>query len=159
MRTIHTGIALRRTAAGPALPGGAVAVDGDRITAVGPLAEVTAATPGARVRDWPGVLGPGLLADAVRELAAAPDPGSLRQAIHALLRRGVTTVPDAPADPPAVRAALDRAGLSRTPRTGTPGTGTPGTLTVGARADLAVFDPEGACLATVLAGRLVHRRV
>jgi hypothetical protein len=31
-------------------------------------------------------------------------------------------------------------------------------LAVGARADLAVFAEDGSCLATVLAGRLVHRR-
>lgn len=39
---------------------GAVAVDGDRITALGPYDEVAAAYPSARVRQWPGVIAPGL---------------------------------------------------------------------------------------------------
>ncbi|MFJ6466524.1 imidazolonepropionase-like domain-containing protein [Streptomyces sp. NPDC091387] len=39
---------------------GAVAVEGDRITALGPYDEVAAAHPTARVRQWPGVIAPGL---------------------------------------------------------------------------------------------------
>ncbi|MEW1690961.1 imidazolonepropionase-like domain-containing protein [Streptomyces sp. NPDC091265] len=39
---------------------GAVAVEGDRIVALGPYDEVTAAHPAARVRRWPGVIAPGL---------------------------------------------------------------------------------------------------
>jgi len=39
---------------------GAVAVDGDRIAALGPYDEVVGAHPAARVRQWPGVLTPGL---------------------------------------------------------------------------------------------------
>ncbi|MGW0289962.1 imidazolonepropionase-like domain-containing protein [Streptomyces tuirus] len=39
---------------------GAVAVDGDRVIAVGPYDEVAEDAPGARVRRWPGVLTPGL---------------------------------------------------------------------------------------------------
>lgn len=39
---------------------GAVAVEGDRITALGPYDEVAAAHPAARVRQWPGVIAPGL---------------------------------------------------------------------------------------------------
>lgn len=39
---------------------GAVAVDGDRIVALGPYDEVAAAHPAARVRQWPGVITPGL---------------------------------------------------------------------------------------------------
>ncbi|MFH8756493.1 imidazolonepropionase-like domain-containing protein [Streptomyces atroolivaceus] len=39
---------------------GAVAVDGDRIVALGPYDVVAAAHPAARVRRWPGVLTPGL---------------------------------------------------------------------------------------------------
>ncbi|PSK62380.1 hypothetical protein B0E53_05705 [Micromonospora sp. MH33] len=34
----------------------------------------------------------------------------------------------------------------------------PAALEVGGRADLAVFGADGSCLATVVAGRLVHRR-
>jgi cytosine/adenosine deaminase-related metal-dependent hydrolase len=40
--------------------GGAVAVDGDRIVALGPYDLVMDAHPAARVRQWPGVLTPGL---------------------------------------------------------------------------------------------------
>ncbi|MFE5240890.1 MULTISPECIES: imidazolonepropionase-like domain-containing protein [unclassified Streptomyces] len=43
-----------------AVPGGAVAVDGDRIVALGPYDRVMEAHPAARVRRWPGVLTPGL---------------------------------------------------------------------------------------------------
>ncbi|MEU8627661.1 hypothetical protein [Streptomyces sp. NPDC048669] len=39
---------------------GAVAVEGDRIVALGPYEEVAAAHPAARVRQWPGVITPGL---------------------------------------------------------------------------------------------------
>ncbi|MFJ4853691.1 imidazolonepropionase-like domain-containing protein [Streptomyces sp. NPDC088730] len=39
---------------------GAVAVDGDRIVALGPYGTVAAAHPAARVRQWPGVIAPGL---------------------------------------------------------------------------------------------------
>ncbi|MFF1926438.1 hypothetical protein ACFVW8_38485 [Streptomyces sp. NPDC058221] len=39
---------------------GAVAVEGDRIVALGPYDEVAAAHPAARVRQWPGVITPGL---------------------------------------------------------------------------------------------------
>ncbi|MFD0023622.1 hypothetical protein [Streptomyces sp. NPDC058382] len=39
---------------------GAVAVDGDRVVAIGPYEEVAAAHPAARVRQWPGVITPGL---------------------------------------------------------------------------------------------------
>ncbi|MEV0782709.1 hypothetical protein AB0I52_06920 [Streptomyces sp. NPDC050423] len=39
---------------------GAVAVEGDRIVAIGPYDEVVAAHPAARVRQWPGVITPGL---------------------------------------------------------------------------------------------------
>ncbi len=39
---------------------GAVAVDGGRIVALGPYEAVAAAHPAARVRQWPGVIAPGL---------------------------------------------------------------------------------------------------
>ncbi|MFF1837363.1 hypothetical protein ACFVXE_24615 [Streptomyces sp. NPDC058231] len=56
---------------------GAVAVDGDRIVALGPYEEIVAAHPAARVRQWPGVLTPGLRQwHAVRLLTRCyhPDP-------------------------------------------------------------------------------------
>ncbi|WP_432119087.1 amidohydrolase family protein [Streptomyces sp. bgisy032] len=64
MLTIHTAPLVLPAGADPAperaLTEGAVLVDGDRITAVGPYDEVSAGAPGARVRRWPGVLTPGL---------------------------------------------------------------------------------------------------
>ncbi|MFE7748179.1 hypothetical protein [Streptomyces sp. NPDC057428] len=60
MLTVHVApLVLPVGAAG--VPGGAVAVDGDLITAFGPYDEVLAAHPAARVRQWPGVLTPGLV--------------------------------------------------------------------------------------------------
>ncbi|GGR22599.1 hypothetical protein WEB32_15735 [Streptomyces netropsis] len=61
MLTLHTAGLLLTAAPGAApVPGGAVAVDGDTIVAIGAYEEVAAAHPGARVRRWPGVLTPGL---------------------------------------------------------------------------------------------------
>lgn len=54
-----------------------VAVDGDRIVALGPYEDVAAAHPAARVRRWPGLLTPGLRQDRARELLTRcyhPDP-------------------------------------------------------------------------------------
>ncbi|MFI9242265.1 imidazolonepropionase-like domain-containing protein [Streptomyces sp. NPDC053086] len=59
MLTIHAAPLVLPVGAAP-VADGAVVVDGDRITAVGPYAEVAAAAPGARVRRWPGALTPGL---------------------------------------------------------------------------------------------------
>lgn len=57
MLTVHAApLVLPVGAAG--VDGGAVAVDGDRIVAVGPYDVVTAAHPAARIRRWPGVLTP-----------------------------------------------------------------------------------------------------
>lgn len=56
---------------------GAVAVDGDRIAAIGPYEEVAAAHPAARVRRWPGLLTPGLRQDRAGALLTRcyhPDP-------------------------------------------------------------------------------------
>jgi hypothetical protein len=70
--------------------------------------------------------------------------------VHALLLRGVTAVAPTPLrDDPGLGPAAARVGLP---------VGTPAPLAVGSRADFAVFAPDGACLATVLGGRLVHRR-
>ncbi|WP_309096504.1 hypothetical protein [Streptomyces sp.] len=59
MLTIHAAPLVLPAGADP-VTDGAVAVDGDRITAVGPYEDVADETPGARVRRWPGVLTPGL---------------------------------------------------------------------------------------------------
>ncbi|SFE75759.1 hypothetical protein SAMN05216251_10588 [Actinacidiphila alni] len=165
MLTLHVAPLLRLTADGEAAPDGAVLVDGGRVVAVGPMDEVAAAHPEARVRRWRGTIGPGLVADGVRVLLEETyhedpnDPGrardrteSVRRGIHGLLTRGVTGVVDDLTDGD-VRAAVDRTGLLRL----WPGTTSPG-LAPGGRADLAVFDSEGSCVATVLGGRIVHRR-
>ncbi|WP_406146753.1 imidazolonepropionase-like domain-containing protein [Streptomyces sp. NBC_01012] len=198
-----------------AVAGGAVAVEGDRIVAIGPYDGVTAAHPTARVRRWPGVLTPGLRQwDGVALLTRCyhPDPreadelgeqpltgadfealagrmdeprraGSVRRGLQRMLRHGTTHVAG-PFDDHAVRTAVARSGLTAVAGApgGPPGEpdldpfarggGLPGSvhapLTVGGRADLAVFDaPDeaalvaagaGTCVATVLGGRLVHRR-
>lgn len=133
MLTIHSGT-----------DGTALLVDGGLVAAVGPLDALRAAHPGARVRSWPGALRPGLTHEG--GLPQAPTP---RERVHALLLRGVTAVATAPADP-ALRSALDRSGLLPA-RQAPP-------LEPGVRADFAVFDGQGACLATVVGGRLLHRR-
>ncbi|WP_069171255.1 imidazolonepropionase-like domain-containing protein [Streptomyces griseus] len=193
----------------------AVAVDGDRVVALGPYEAVVAAHPAARVRRWPGVLTPGLrqwhgpelltrryhpdpreahelgeeplTAAEFERLGGRPDgprrAGSVRRGLQRMLRHGTTHLAG-PFDDPAVHTAVLRSGL--TPVAAAPG-GLPaepdldpfvqgrdlagsvhGPLTVGGRADLAVFDvPDeaalvaagaGTCVATVLGGRLVHRR-
>lgn len=214
MLTIHAAPLVLPVGAA-AVDGGAVAVDGDRIVAIGPYDVVTSAHPGARVRQWPGVLTPGLRQwDAVALLTRCyhPDPreadelgeqpltgadferlagrmdeprraGSVRRGLQRMLSHGTTHVAG-PFDDHAVRTAVARSGLTAV--AGAPG-GLPGgpgldpfargrdlpgsvhaPLTAGGRADLAVFDvPDeaalvaagaGSCVATVLGGRLVHRR-
>ncbi|HWU04966.1 MAG TPA: hypothetical protein VN520_00915 [Streptomyces sp.] len=213
MLTVHAApLVLPVGAAG--IADGAVAVDGDRIVALGPYDGVTAAHPAARVRQWPGVLTPGLRQwDGVALLTRCyhPDPreadelgeqpltgadferlagrmdeprraGSVRRGLQRMLRHGTTHVAGAFTDP-AVRTAVGRAGLTVVPPVGGPAGGPDldpfaggrdlaaaahGPLAVGGRADLAVFDvPDEAalcaagartCVATVLGGRLVHRR-
>ncbi|MBK5996832.1 hypothetical protein JHN53_35520 [Streptomyces sp. MBT58] len=194
---------------------GAVAVDGDRIAAIGPYEEVVAAHPTARVRRWPGLLTPGLRQDRARELLTGcyhPDPreagelgelplwgeeferlaatmdtarraGSARRGLQRMLRYGTTHVVGTfGADEPALRTALSRSGLVQVPAAKGPAAPPDldpfasggdlaatahGPLAVGGRADFAAFDvaDEAAlraggartCVATVLAGRLVHR--
>ncbi|NEB97475.1 imidazolonepropionase-like domain-containing protein [Streptomyces anulatus] len=215
MLTIHAAPLVLPVGAA-AVVDGAVAVDGDRIAALGPYEEVAAAHPAARVRRWPGLLTPGLRQDRALELltrcyhpdpresdelgelplwgeeferlAATMDParrsGSVRRGLQRMLRHGTTHLAG-PLDTedPALRTAVARSGLvvrdlPSSARSGPPDldpfaaggdlartAGAP--LTVGGRADLAVFDvPDEtalraggarACVATVLAGRLVHR--
>ncbi|MEU5369162.1 hypothetical protein ABZ362_09265 [Streptomyces sp. NPDC005951] len=76
MLTIHAAPLVLPVGAA-AVVDGAVAVDGDRIAALGPYEEVAAAHPAARVRRWPGLLTPGLGQDRARELLTRcyhPDP-------------------------------------------------------------------------------------
>ncbi|MET7569563.1 hypothetical protein ABZT04_13830 [Streptomyces sp. NPDC005492] len=134
MLTIHT-----------ADKGGAVAVEGARIAGVGTLAEVQERFPGARVRSWPGVLGPARVHE-----GPLPDAPSPRERIHAVLKMGATAVLAEHVDSPELRSAAERNDvvILAAPR--------PAVLS--GRADLAVFDEAGTCIATVCAGRLVHRR-
>ncbi|WP_228543738.1 hypothetical protein [Micromonospora sp. S-DT3-3-22] len=132
---------------GGPLSGWAVLVDGDRIEAVGPADELTRAYPEVRVRRWTGILGPALVHDGPLPPAASP-----RERVHALLRAGVGAVLAAYLTDPALRAAATRNDVAVLD------TARPPTLTAGSRADLAVFADDGRCLATVVAGRLVHRR-
>ncbi|MGW3583880.1 imidazolonepropionase-like domain-containing protein [Streptomyces rubiginosohelvolus] len=76
MLTIHAAPLVLPVGAA-AVADGAVAVDGDRIAALGPYEEVAAAHPAARVRRWPGLLTSGLRQDRARELLTRcyhPDP-------------------------------------------------------------------------------------
>ncbi len=76
MLTIHAAPLVLPVGAA-AVVDGAVAVDGDRIAALGPYEEVAAAHPAARVRRWPGLIAPGLRQDRARELLTRcyhPDP-------------------------------------------------------------------------------------
>ncbi|MFI2079918.1 imidazolonepropionase-like domain-containing protein [Streptomyces rubiginosohelvolus] len=76
MLTIHAAPLVLPVGAA-AVADGAVAVDGDRIAALGPYEEVAAAHPAARIRRWPGLLTPGLRQDRARELLTRcyhPDP-------------------------------------------------------------------------------------
>ncbi|WP_330174222.1 hypothetical protein OG875_12110 [Streptomyces sp. NBC_01498] len=214
MLTIHAAPLVLPVGAA-AVADGAVAVDGDRIAALGPYDEVLAAHPAARVRRWPGLLTPGLRQDRARELLTRcyhPDPreagelgelplwgeefarltatmdatrraGSVRRGLQRMLRHGTTHLAGPfDADDAALRTAVSRSGLIPVRAPGLP-TGPPdldpfaaggdlartahGPLTPGGRADFAVFDvPDetalyaggaGTCVATVLAGRLVHR--
>ncbi|SEO14375.1 hypothetical protein SAMN05216267_1018106 [Actinacidiphila rubida] len=155
MLSLHTADVVEPGGGRPAVPGGAVLVDGSTIAAVGVLAELAAASPAARVRKWGGVLGPGREA---RGLDVPPGPAgggarergeAARRAAHELLRRGVTAVAG-PLEDPVVRGAVARSGLVL-------GGAVP--LAAGGRADFCVFAPDGTCVATVVAGRVLHRRV
>ncbi|WP_243707342.1 hypothetical protein [Micromonospora sp. KC606] len=147
VRTVHAATRLRTTLDGKPIPDRAVLLTGDRIEAVASLAELTEAYPTVRVRRWAGTLGPALVHDG--PLPPAPSP---RERVHALFRAGVAAVPAAYLTDPELRAAAVRNDMAVLdgPR--------PPVLVTGGRADLAVFADDGTCLATVVAGRLVHRR-
>jgi cytosine/adenosine deaminase-related metal-dependent hydrolase len=132
--TLHTGS-----------DGTAVAVDGERIAALGPAAELEAAYPQARVRRWDGAVMAGGL-----HRGALPDAPSARERVYALLRSGATAAEPAAFADPELRSAAHRNGLATDGHTPV--------LAVGGRADLTVLAADGSCLATVLGGRLVHRR-
>ncbi|MFC9628132.1 hypothetical protein ACFTY8_02345 [Streptomyces mirabilis] len=147
MLTIHTAEELRVSWDTDPLKDGAVAVEGDRVAGTGPLDVLLERFPGARVRSWPGALGPALVHEG--PLPEAPSP---RERVHAVLKSGATAVLAEYADTADLRAAASRNEVAVLPRTRE-------TAIVDAgRADLAVFDADGACIATVCAGRLVHRR-
>jgi hypothetical protein len=131
----------------PSSAGDAVAVRGDLIEAVGPRAELLARYPGSRVREWPGQLRPALV-----HTAPVPSAPTSRERVHALLRLGATAVLAEHLDDANLRNAVVRTGVRVLPAAVTV------ELLPAARADLAVFDADGVCVATVLAGRVVHRR-
>ncbi|MDX3454247.1 hypothetical protein PV396_20240 [Streptomyces sp. ME02-8801-2C] len=146
MLTIHAADEVRVGWDMEPLEEGAVAVDGNRVAAVGPLSEVAERFPGARVRRWPGVLGPGLVHE-----GPLPDAPTPRERVHAVLKGGAVAVLEAYVTSPDLRSAAERNEVAVLASTRTPA------LVEGERADLAVFD-GGTCVATVCAGRLVHRR-
>jgi hypothetical protein len=147
VRTIHAAPLLRHTLDDEPTPGGAVLIVDNRIEAVGPLDELAAAYPQVRVRRWAGTLGPALVHDG--PLPAGPTP---RERVHALFRLGAAAVLAGQVTEPDLRAAAVRNGVVVLDRARPPA------LIPTGRADLAVFADDGTCLATVVAGRLVHRR-
>ncbi|MFF7053824.1 hypothetical protein ACFY94_36255 [Streptomyces griseorubiginosus] len=181
MLTIHTADQLLRGDGEPPLPSGAVLVDGRAIAAVGAYEELTAAHPTARVRRWPGVITPGLLNPHGQELLEQtyhPDPredlgsepltgealsaldmtearwgASARRGVQRLLAQGTVAV-TGPLRRPTVIDAVHRSGLRI--QDGPTGAVLPA-LVPGADATFAIFAaPE--CVATVIKGRLLHRR-
>ncbi|WP_329135271.1 hypothetical protein OG552_21315 [Streptomyces sp. NBC_01476] len=147
MLTLHTAGLLLPGGGRAAVPGGGVLVDGDRIAALGAAGELTPAYPAARVRTWPGTLRAGLV-----HTGPLPAAATARERVHAVLRLGACAL-TSPDLTDAERAAASRLGVLLVPV----GSG-PADLTAGGRADLAVLLPDGTCVATVVAGRLLHRR-
>lgn len=171
MRTLHVGED----------DGHALLVDGDRIAALGPAQRLAAEHPTARMRRWAGRIEAGSRASdaaAVLERTYHPDPReadtlgveplsdeatlaaleltptrwgeSARRGVRHLLASGVTCVVG-PLTTDAARNAVRRAGLPVCDAAYVP------RLEVGGRADFTVRTAEGRCLATALAGRLLHR--
>ncbi|MFK4100971.1 imidazolonepropionase-like domain-containing protein [Streptomyces sp. NPDC019531] len=184
MLTIHTADLVVFGDGRPSLPGGAVLVEGRQITAVEVYDDLAAAYPSARVRRWPGVLTPGLVNPYGRELLEQsyhPDPredlgdepltgealesldmtdarwgASARRGVQRMLTQGTVAVVG-PLRRPAVIDAVHRSGLTIEHRF-TEGPLIP--LLPGADATFAAFDTPDltTCVATVIKGRLLHRR-
>ncbi|GAA1220105.1 hypothetical protein GCM10009665_07680 [Kitasatospora nipponensis] len=141
MLTLHRAALLQAdpAATAPPLAEGAVLVRGDRVAALGPFAELAAAHPTARVRDWgAGRLVPGLVQpyghlllegryhpdprEELGELPLALPPagvdeahyggrgGSARRGLQRMLAHGTTALAG-PFEHPAVRTAVSRSGL------------------------------------------------
>ncbi|MDN0193610.1 hypothetical protein [Streptomyces sp. S.PNR 29] len=191
--------------------GRALAVEGAWIAAAGPLEQLAAAHPRARVRQWPGILTPGLVnmhGTELLEEAYHPDPreadqlgtepltgdalaalalddarwgASARRAVQRMLAHGTVAAACEELRNRAVRDAVHRSGLGVVGRLGRPGgvpsldpyaSGLPVRFAPprerGSAARFAFFDvPDEAalpgvgaasCVATVVDGRLVHRR-
>ncbi|PWI17223.1 hypothetical protein DI272_25965 [Streptomyces sp. Act143] len=147
METIHAADEVRYTWKAEPIEGGAVLVGRDRVGAVGTLEELRERFPDARVRVWPGVLGPARIHE-----GPLPDAPSPRERIHAVLKSGAVAVLEEYADTAELRAAAERNDVVVLPRV------QPTAIREVGRADLAVFAEDGECIATVCAGRLVHRR-
>ncbi|MET7681251.1 hypothetical protein [Streptomyces sp. NPDC005423] len=147
METIHAADQVRCAWDAEPIANGAVVVGRDRIAAVGTFEELRERFPGARVRRWPGVLGPARVHE-----GPLPDAPSPRERVHAVLKLGAVAVLERYVDQPGLRAAAERNDVAVLPHP------RPASITRSGRADLAVFDESGACVATVCAGRLVHRR-
>ncbi|GAA4861300.1 hypothetical protein [Kitasatospora terrestris] len=139
MLTLHRArLVLPDPAAAPSITDGAVLVDGAVVAAVGPYAPVA----GARVREWDGLLVPGLRNPAghwLLEVAYHPDPReelgaeplsadvpeeqrgpSARRGLQRMLGFGTTAVAG-PFERAAVRTAVARSGLAALPGDGREG--------------------------------------
>ncbi|MFF4061782.1 hypothetical protein ACFYZ8_40865 [Streptomyces sp. NPDC001668] len=181
MLTIHTADLVVPGGERPSLPGGAVLVEGRQIAAVGTYEDLAAAHPTARVRRWPGRITPGLLnphgpeflersyhPDPREDLGSEPITGealsaldmtdarwgaSARRGVQRLLAQGTVAV-GGPLRRPAVIDAVHRSGLT-IEHDFTEGPWN--ALLPGTDATFAAFDATE-CVATVIKGRLLHRR-
>ncbi|MDH6577642.1 hypothetical protein [Kitasatospora sp. MAP5-34] len=140
MLTLHRAALLLADPAAPSITDGAVLVDGAVVVAVGSYAPVE----GARMREWDGLLTPGLLnpyGHWLLETAYHPDPreelgvepllpdfevddqrrgGSARRGLQRMLGYGTTAVAG-PFSQAAVRTAVARSGLVALPGEGLAG--------------------------------------
>jgi cytosine/adenosine deaminase-related metal-dependent hydrolase len=138
MQTLHSAPIVLPVSTDP-IADGAVLVDGDRVQAVGPRAELLEAHPGVRERAWSGVLTPGLVnAHAHLQYTDFEDLNSLdqpfhvwigrmiekratftdamwsestRRGLHLMLRSGITSVADIVTDPAGVLPPTARSGI------------------------------------------------
>jgi cytosine/adenosine deaminase-related metal-dependent hydrolase len=138
MQTLHSAPIVLPVSTAP-IGDGAVLVDGDRIVAVGPRAELLAANPGVRERAWSGVLTPGLvnahahlqytdfeelnsldqpfhvwIGKMVEKRATFTDAmwgESTRRGLHLMLRAGITSVADIVTEPIGVLPPTARSGI------------------------------------------------